>query len=103
VTPQVYYNLGFTYEKLKQLPLALQAYESAVKLKPKNVNALTKVAYIHTQLGSLDGAVRSLQVMPPYLQWRFIAAYSREGRKGGGGGGGGGGVGRFCPTGAPGV
>ena len=53
----VYYNIGILYEKLENIDNAQKAYEKAVEISPKNIDAYYNLGLIYTQKGLYDYAL----------------------------------------------
>lgn len=55
-----YVNLGIIYEALEQIPDALKAYDTALKINPNNIEALIQSSLLHIKRGRFSIAEERL-------------------------------------------
>ncbi len=59
----IFYNLGITYEKLRNLPKAEEAYKKALELNPDDIDACFNLGLVETDLQHYDEAIQYFQAV----------------------------------------
>ncbi len=75
--PNIWYNSGYAYQQLGNMPKALSDYAEALKKDPNNVDIYTKVQTIHTTQNDLPAALNDANKIIELKPDKAEAYYTR--------------------------